>query len=255
MTTGAQASINRTARLAGGLYLSLVPLGAFSFSYVPSARLVPGDPAATSRNIMASDLLFRSATISHLVSQVIVVLLVLVLHRLLKPVNQDHATLMVVLALLGIPMACLNEVNHLTVLRLLSGADDGAFTAPQLHAQVMLFLDRYRSGILVTQVFWGAWLLPLGVLVFKSGFLPRLLGILLVFGGSGYLSDFGHAAPVPGHPDDQPVHVRRRSAVRPMAPDQERECRAVATSHAASPPGLGLTPTHCARGHPKCRKN
>jgi hypothetical protein len=87
---------------------------------------------------MASDLLFRSATISHLVSQVIVVLLVLVLHRLLKPVNQDHATLMGVPALLGIPMAFLNEVNHLTVLRLRSGADDGAFTAPQLHAQVML---------------------------------------------------------------------------------------------------------------------
>jgi hypothetical protein len=191
MNTGTQPSINRTARLAGGLYLSLVPLGAFSFSYVPSVLLVPGDPAATSRNILASELLFRGAMISHLVSQVIVVFLVLVLHRLFKPVNHDHATLMVVLALLGIPMAFLNEVNHLTVLRLLSGADDGAFTAPQLHAQVMLFLDRYRSGILVTQVFWGAWLLPLGVLVFSSGFLPRLLGILLVVGGSGYLFDSG----------------------------------------------------------------
>jgi hypothetical protein len=106
-------------------------------------------------------------------------------------VNKDHAVLMVVLALLGIPIAFLNEVNHLAALRLLSSADDGAFTSTQLHAQAMLFLDMRQSGILVTQVFWGLWLLPLGYLVFKSGFLPKLLGILLIIGGCGYLFDSG----------------------------------------------------------------
>jgi hypothetical protein len=108
MTAEADASINRSARLAGGLYLSLVPFGFFSFVYVPSVLLVRGDAATTSRKIMASKWLFRSATVSHLVSQIIVVFLVLALYRLLAPVNKDHAVLMVVLALLGIPIAFLN---------------------------------------------------------------------------------------------------------------------------------------------------
>lgn len=145
--------------------------------------LVPGDAAATSRNIMASEWLFRTGTVSHLISQVIVVFLVLALYRLLEPVNKDHAVLAVVLAVLGIPIAFLSEVNHLAALRLLGSAGDGAFTATQLHAQAMLLLDMRRSGVLVAQIFWGLWLLPLGFLVFRSGFLPKLLGILLAIGG------------------------------------------------------------------------
>jgi hypothetical protein len=105
---------------------------------------------------------------------------------------------MVVLALLGIPIAFLNEVNHLAALRLLSSADDGAFTASQLQAQAMLFLDMRQNGIFVAQVFWGLWLLPLGFLVFRSGFLPKLLGILLVIGGVGYLLDSGTQLLFPG---------------------------------------------------------
>jgi hypothetical protein len=188
MAAGAQASIKRTARLAGGLYLAMAPFAFFGILYVPSV-LVRGDAATTSRNIMTSEWLFRSGTVSHLIGQIIFIFLVLALYRLLKPVNKDHAVLMVVLALLGIPMAFLNEVNHLAALRLLSSADDGAFTATQLQAQAMLFLDMRRSGIVVTQVFWGLWLLPLGLLVFRSGFLPKLVGILVVIGGVGYLID------------------------------------------------------------------
>jgi Domain of unknown function (DUF4386) len=176
----------------------MAPFGFFGIIYVPSVLLVPGDAATTSRNIMASEWLFRSGTFSHLTGQIIFIFLVLTLYRLLEPVNKDHAVLMVVLALLGIPIAFLNEVNHLAVLRLLSSADDGAFTSTQLHAQVMLFLDMRRSGILVAQVFWGLWLLPLGFLVFRSGFLPKLLGILLVIGGAGYLIDWGTQLLFPG---------------------------------------------------------
>ena len=189
MTAEAHASINRTARLAGGLYLAMAPFGFFGILYVPSVLVVPGDAATTARNIMASEWLFRSGTVSHLIGQIIFIFLGLALYRLLKPVHKDLAVLMVILVLLGIPIAFLNEVNHLAVLRLLSSADDGAFTSTQLQAQAMLFLDIRRSGILVNQVFWGLWLLPLGVLIFRSGFLPKLLGILLVIGGVGYLID------------------------------------------------------------------
>jgi len=198
MTAGEHASIKRTARLAGGLYLAMAPFAFFGIMYVPSAVLVRGDAATTSRNIVASEWLFRSGTVSHLIGQIIFVFLVLALYRLLKPVNKNHAVLMVVLALLGIPIAFLNEVNHLAALRLLGTAGDGAFSSTQLHAQAMLFLDMRESGILVAQVFWGLWLLPLGFLVFRSGFLPKLLGILLVVAGAGYLIDSGTQLLSPG---------------------------------------------------------
>lgn len=197
MTAGAHASINRTARLAGGLYLALAPFGFFGIMYVPSLLLVPGDPAATSRNILASEWLFRSGTVSHLINQIIFIFLVLVLYRLLEPVNAGHARLMVALVLVSIPIASVNEVNHLAALRLLGSADDGAFTSAQLQAQAMLFLDMRQYGIAVAHVFWGLWLLPLGLLVFRSGFLPPPLGVLLLIGGAGHAMDAGAQLLVP----------------------------------------------------------
>jgi hypothetical protein len=175
-----------------------MPFAFFGLIYVPSVLLVRGDAVATSRNIMASEWLFRSGTVSALMTQIIFVFQVLALYRLLQTVNKDRAVVMVVLALLGIPMAFLNEVNQLAALRLLSGADAGAFTSVQLQAQAMLFLDMRESGILVTQVFWGLWLLPLGFLVLKSGFLPKLLGILLIVAGVGHLIDVATQLMFPG---------------------------------------------------------
>lgn len=200
MTSGMHHSINRTARLAGGLYLASMPFAIFGFFYVPSALLMPGDAATTSRNIMASEWLFRSGTVSWLLSHIIFIFQVLVLYRLLKPVNKDHAVLMVVLALLSIPIVFLNEVNHLAVLQVLRRAEDGTLIASQVQGQVMLFLDMRQSGILVAQVFYGLWLLPLGALVFRSGFLPRILGVLLVIAAAGYLIDSGTQLLFPGLP-------------------------------------------------------
>src|SRR5574341_1231925 len=189
MTATARASINRTARLAGALYLSLIPFSVFSFFYVPSVLVVRGDAAGTARNIMSSELLFRAGTVSHLITQIIFVFVVLALHRLLKPVSEAPAILMVVLALLGIPVALVSETSHLAALQLLSRASDGAFTTNQLPAQAMLFLDMYESGIFIAQVFWGLWLLPLGFLVLRSGFLPNVLGIAVCVAGVAYVFD------------------------------------------------------------------
>jgi hypothetical protein len=177
-----------------------MPFAFFGLMYVPSVLLVPGDPAATSRNILASQWLFRSGTVSQLVGQIIFIFQVLALYRLLNPVNKNHAVLMVVLVLVGIPIAFLNEVNHLAALRLLSSTDDGAFTSTQLQAQAMLFLDMREYGIEVAHVFWGLWLLPLGFLVFRSGFLPRLLGALLMLGGAAHVIDAGRQLLFPGVP-------------------------------------------------------
>ncbi len=190
MTSKGSVSINRTARLAGALYLGMAPFSIFGVIYVPSLLIVPGDAATTAGNIMASQMLFRSGIVSHLIGQTIFIFLVLTLYRLLKPVNKGHALLMVVLALLGVPIAVLNEVNHLAVLLLLGGTNYlTAFDPDQLQAQAMLFLDLRQYGILLAQIFWGLWLLPLGYLIFRSGFLPGILGVLVMIGCLGYLID------------------------------------------------------------------
>lgn len=178
------------ARVAGIVYLVMGVFGAFSILYVPSSLIVPGDAATTANNIMASELLFRSGIVSGLLTQIIFILLVLFLYQLLKPVNKNHALLMVIFALVGIPIAMLNELNQFATLLLLSGADYlTAFATDQLHTQVLLFLNLHEYGVLIAQIFWGLWLLPLGLLVFKSGFLPRILGILLMIGCFGYVID------------------------------------------------------------------
>jgi len=195
----AETSPLARARVAGCLYLMTVPLGIFSLMYVPSSLIVSGDAAATANNIMASEALFRLGIVSTLLGQVIGILYILVLYRLLKPVSKNIAVLMVVFSLLGIPMTMLNELSQLGVLQLLSGADYlTAFTTEQLQALAYLLVRLHANGISIAAVFWGLWLFPLGYLVFKSGFLPAILGVLLIIAGFGYLIDSFALFLVPG---------------------------------------------------------
>ncbi|MBT4268516.1 MAG: DUF4386 domain-containing protein [Deltaproteobacteria bacterium] len=177
------------ARVAGILYLLMVPLGFFGYMYVPSL-IVSGDPVKTASNIITSGSLFRLSIVSALTVQVVNIVLVLVLYRLLKPVNKNHALFMVIFLLVGTPIAMFDQINLFAVLRLLSGADYlTGLTTKQLHAQMMLFLDLHRQGAYIAGIFFGLWLFPMGYLVFMSGFLPRVLGILLIIGCFGYLID------------------------------------------------------------------
>ncbi len=183
------SSINKTARVAGVLYLSLVPLAVFGFPYGPSHLFVPGDAAATANNIMASEALFRISIVINLLGLIVNVFVVLALYRLLKPVSKDIASLMVIFLLLSVPIGMLNELNHFAALLLLSGANYlTPFTASQLQALALLFHDLHNGGLTIAQVFWGLWLFPMGYLVFKSGFLPKILGILLMIGCVGWLT-------------------------------------------------------------------
>lgn len=155
------------ARVAGFLYLSLLPLSLLG--------LLSSGPS-------------RLGIVSALLVQIVNIVVVLALYQVLKPVNKNMALLMVIFLLLGVPIAMLNELNQFAVLLLSSGADSlRVFTADQLHALVLLFLNLHDNGINIAGLFWGLWLFPMGYLVFKSGFLPRILGILLVIGCVGYL--------------------------------------------------------------------
>ena len=177
-------SINNTARITGFVYLLLVPLGLFGL------LVVPGDASVAASNIKASESLFRLSIVAALLVQLVNVFVVLALYQLLRPVNTKMALLMVIFLLLGVPIAMLNELNQVAVLVLISGADYlTAFTAEQLRALVPVFLRLHEQGLNLAGFFWGLWLFPMGYLVFKSGFLPRALGVLLILGCFGYLVD------------------------------------------------------------------
>ncbi|MCP5066362.1 MAG: DUF4386 domain-containing protein [bacterium] len=182
-------SINKTARAAGILYLVMAPFAVFGMKYM-SSLVVPGDAAATAANIMASELLVRLSVVSALAVQVGHVFLVLLLYKLLKPVNETHALHMVMFMLVGVPITMLSELNHLAVLLLLNGADHLIAEPTQLHALVLLLLDLRADGVAIAMVFWGLWLFPMGYLVYKSGYIPRVLGVLLMLGCIGYVTDF-----------------------------------------------------------------
>lgn len=183
-----------TARIAGLLYLIMGITGFFNMVYIPSKLIVYGDATTTINNIAASELLFRLGIIINLFSQICFILLVLVLYRLLKAVHKTYALLMVVLVVTAVSIICFNMLNQYAILLPLSGAEYfKVFNQDQLHALAMLFLDLYSNGIHIAELFWGLWLLPLGLLVIKSGFIPRILGVLLIIGCFGYLiSSFTH---------------------------------------------------------------
>jgi hypothetical protein len=193
-------SRKKTARMAGFLYLMFLVTLIFADDAVRSKLIVFGDSAATANNIMASERLFRIGFMSDLLAAVFFLLSAWALYVLLKPVDKNLALLFVLLILGGVAIQCINMLNQFAALLLLSGADYlKVFQADQLQALAMLFLNLHKNGFIIAQVFYGAWLFPLGYLVFKSGFLPRILGILLMIDCFGVLIWFFQFFLFPGY--------------------------------------------------------
>jgi hypothetical protein len=137
---------------------------------------------------MASESLYRLGIVSDLLASLDMLFVVLVLYQLLKSVNRNIAVLMVIFVVVGVPIAMLNKVNQFATLLLLSGDDYlTVFTTEQLQALALFFLRLSSRGSNIAFIFWGLWLFPLGHLVFNSGFFPKILGILLMVAGFGYL--------------------------------------------------------------------
>ena len=176
-------------RFAGLLYLLGSIPGFFALLYVPSKLMVHGDPTATAHNIAASETLFRFGIFADLAGQTIFIFVALALYHLLKGVNQRYALLMLILLLVSIPIAFLNELNSVAAVTLASGADFlSVFDEPQRIALMRLFLNLRGAGFDMAGVFWGLWLFPLGLLVYRSRFIPRILGILLMVGCFAYIA-------------------------------------------------------------------
>jgi len=159
--------------------------------YIPGALFVQGNATATANNIAAHEWLFRFGIVGDLLTGTISIFLVLAFYRLFKAVDQNQATLMVILGgLMVAPIYFLNSLNDAAALLLARGADFlSVFQKPQRDAIAMLFLRLHHHGVVANEIFWGLWLFPLALLVLKSGFFPRFLGVWLIINGFAYVID------------------------------------------------------------------
>ena len=181
-------SNKKIARIAGALYLFLVVTGIFNLRYVPSRIIVNGDAAATIHNIVAYESLYRWGIAVGFIGFIGFLVLPLVLYQLFRQVNENHAKLMVIFAVVSVPISFANMANRFAMLSLATGANHlKGFDNDVLQSQVMLHNSLFNYGNLIAMIFWGLWLFPFGYLVFKSGFLPKFFGVLLMFGCFGYL--------------------------------------------------------------------
>jgi len=182
------SSIKNPGRFAGLLYVLASIVGFFAMGYVPDKLIVYGNAAATANNIAASETLFRLGIAGGILGQTAFIFVALALYDLLKEVNRRHASLMVLLIVVSIPIALLNELNSFAALVLVRGAEFlSIFDKPQRDALAMLFLNLHGRGFVVAEIFWGLWLFPLALLVYKSQFLPRFLGVWLALAGFAWV--------------------------------------------------------------------
>ena len=200
MSTTEKMNPNKTARMAGFLYLAHFVTFFFADNGVHSTAVGSIDVAATAHNIMASERLFRIGFVNYLLTALFFLLAAWALYVLLKPVSKDLALLFVLLNLGGVVIWCISLLGEFAALLLLSGADYlKVFQVDHLQALAMLFLNLYQNWFMIAQIFLNLWLFPLGYLVFKSGFLPRILGILLIIDGFAMLLWFFQFFFFPGY--------------------------------------------------------
>ena len=180
-------SQRKAARVAGVLYLLLIIFGIVAEG-IRQSLIVSDDAAETVANIMDSEGLYRLSFTSDLFMIGCFLLLPLAFYVLFKPVNKNQASLVVIFVLVSVPIMLINMLFHFSALLLLSDADYlTVFETDQLHALVMVFLDLYTAGVMIATIFHGLWLLPLGYLVYKSGYFPRVLGVFLMLACFGFL--------------------------------------------------------------------
>ncbi|MBU0704481.1 MAG: DUF4386 domain-containing protein [Chloroflexi bacterium] len=185
-------SNRKTSRIAGFWYLLVAIFGSFYSMFVESELIVSGDAAATVNNILASERLFRLGVLSNLITTICFLFLANALYKLFKSVDKDLVRLMVIFIIASVPVAYLQFLKFAPILLSSKAAYLSAFEPAQLQALAMVFLDLGKLGSNITDIFFGLWMFPLGMLVFKSGsgFIPKALGVLLMVGCCGYLFRF-----------------------------------------------------------------
>jgi hypothetical protein len=178
----------KAARIAGFIYLAMIIVAPFSMLYVPGKLIVRDNAVATAENILAHETLFRLSIFGDLIGHVIFICLSVALYRLLSGVNKHWALLMVGLVWVSAAVGFLNTLNDVAAVIFFRGADFLAmFDKAQRDALGLFFIKLHTQGIFMDEIFWGVWLFPFGWLVFRSGFLPRFLGIWLILACFGWV--------------------------------------------------------------------
>ncbi len=185
----------RTARLAGLLYLVVILTGMFSLAYVPSKLIFPDDPVKTLQAISLREELFRGSIAASLLCYLAFLALPVILYRLLRSVNEWKARWMLLLAVVSVPISLLNLQHRFGILPLL---DSPALSLQEAQYRLMEHLRLYSSGITIVKLFWGLWLLPLGLLIYRLSPVSKIIGVLLMLGCVGYVSSVFLGTLVPG---------------------------------------------------------
>jgi hypothetical protein len=178
----------KAARIAGLIYLSMIITAPFAMLYVPSKLIVSGNATATGENILAHETMFRLSILGDLIGQVIFICLAFAFYRLLRDVNKTWAMLMVSFVLVSAAVCFLNVINDIAALLLFRGGEFlTVLDKSQRDALAMLFLRLYNYGQFIAEIFWGLWLFPLGLLIYRSRFIPRFLGVWLMLNCFGWI--------------------------------------------------------------------
>ena len=178
----------KAARIAGLIYLSMIITAPFSMLYVPNKLIVRGDAAATATSILGHETMFRLSIFGDLIGQVIFICLGVAFYRLLRDVNKTWALLLLSFVLVSAAVCFLNVINDIAALILFRGGEFlTVFDKPQRDALAMFFLRLYNYGQFIAEIFWGLWLFPLGLLIYRSRFIPRFIGVWLMINCFGWI--------------------------------------------------------------------
>lgn len=184
-------SIKTTARKAGILYLLQIPLGVFGIIYVPQFLIENGNMAKSTANILANEFTFRLSIVSAILCALATIATAYYIFKLLKPINKSYAKWIVIFTMMVAPITMINELNHISILALLKNKElIASFSTTQVEGLINLFLDLHKYGLQISNIFFGLWLLPMGYLVIKSGYIPKVIGYFLLITCLGYLLDF-----------------------------------------------------------------
>ncbi|MBG6129212.1 hypothetical protein IWQ47_000096 [Aquimarina sp. EL_43] len=179
-------SNQKTGRIAGLLFLTIIAAGMFAEFFVRQKIFVTDDPAVTVANIANNGWLYRLGIVSDLVMILAFFFYPLVLDRVFKHVNKELSRLMVSSVMISVAILCVTMLAMIAPLLLTSGADymEG-FTTNQINGLVTFFLKLHTNGYVISQIFYGLYLFPLGYMIFKSGLAPKIIGMLLILGCIG----------------------------------------------------------------------
>lgn len=175
------------ARLAGLAYLVCVLTGLFAEIGVRGALIVYTDAGATARNILASESLYRLGFAADIVGGLAYLVVTVLLYELLNPVSRTLSLLAASFSLVGIAVGALATLGHLAPLLILKDAYMAPFGAAQAQAMALLALKLHARAYWIALVFFGCYELVLGYLIYKSTFMPRILGVVVALAGAAFL--------------------------------------------------------------------